>query len=72
MALIVGADTFDRSFPGGRFDGLLGDVLFVYARDTAAAAEIRDRFALHISIVAADILKREVSVVMVLPMRRAQ
>ena len=40
-----------------RFDELDGDILYVYAKDEDAAAEMEDTFALHISIVAADILK---------------
>jgi hypothetical protein len=42
-----------------------GDLL--YAKDEEAAAEIEDRFALHISIIASHILKREVATVLVLP-----
>ena len=72
MALIVGSITFDRLFAGVRFDELDGDILFVYAKDEETAAEMEDTFALHISIIAADILKREVNVVMVLPKQLAQ
>jgi len=67
MALIVGGTTFDRLFAGVRFDEVDGDLLYVYARDDETAAEIEDNFALHISIVATDILKREIGVVLVLP-----
>ena len=71
MALIVGGVTFDRLFAGVRFDEVDGDVLFVYAKDEETAAEIEDNFALHISIVATDILKREVGIVLVLPRQLA-
>ena len=67
MALIVGGATFDRLFTGVRFDEVDGDILYVYAKDEEAAAEIEDNFALHISIIATDILKREISIVLVLP-----
>jgi hypothetical protein len=67
MALIVGAKTFDRLFAGIHFDELDGDILFVYAKDEETAAEVEDNFSLHIQIIAAKILKREVNVVMVLP-----
>jgi hypothetical protein len=67
VALIVGATKFDRLFAGIRFDEVDGDILFVYAKDEETAAEIEDSFALHISIVAMDILKREIGIVMVLP-----
>jgi hypothetical protein len=71
MALIVGGSTFDRLFSGIRFDEIDGDVLFAYAKDEESAAEIEDTFALHISIIATDILKREIGIVMVLPKQTA-
>jgi hypothetical protein len=69
MALIVGGITFDRLFTGVRFDELDGDLLYVYvyAKDEETAAEMEDTFALHISIIATEILKREVGIVLVLP-----
>jgi hypothetical protein len=67
MALIVGAKTFDHLFAGVRFDEVDGDVLFDYAQDEDTAAKIEDEFALHISIIAAKILEREIHIVMVLP-----
>jgi hypothetical protein len=67
MALIVGAVTFDRLFQGIRFAEVDEDVLFVYASDEEAAAEIEDKFALHISIIATGILKRQIGIVMVFP-----
>ncbi|WP_375304412.1 hypothetical protein WI560_19175 [Bradyrhizobium sp. A11] len=67
MALIVGADRFDQLFRAVRFDELDGDILYVYARDEDAAAEMEDEFALHISIIASKILDREINVVLVLP-----
>jgi hypothetical protein len=67
MALIVGSATFDRLFVGVRFDEVDGDILYVYAKDEETAAEMEDNFALHISIIATDILKREVGIVLVLP-----
>jgi hypothetical protein len=71
MALIVGAATFDRLFAGIQFDEVDGDILFVYAKDEETAAEIEDNFALHISIIATEILKHEVGVVLVLPKQLA-
>ena len=67
MALIVGAKEFDRFFLGMQFSEVDGDILFVYALDEDRAAGMEDRYALHISIVATDILKREIAIVMVLP-----
>jgi hypothetical protein len=67
MAAVVGAETFDRLFAGIEFDEVDGDILFVFAKDEESAAEIEDSFALHISLLATDILKREIEIVMVLP-----
>jgi len=67
IALIVGDTTFDRLFSGVRFDEVDGDILYAYAKNEETAAEMEDRFALHISIVATDILQREVGIVLVLP-----
>ncbi len=67
MALIVGAKTFDRLFAGIKFDEADGPLLYVFAQDEQTAAEIEDHYALHISIVASQILKQEIDVVVVLP-----
>lgn len=67
MALIVGADRFDRLFRAVRFDEVNGDILYVSAEDETAAAEMEDEFALHISMIASKILDREINVVLVLP-----
>jgi hypothetical protein len=71
MALIVGATVFDYLFAGVEFSEVDGDILFVYARDEERAAEMEDTYALHISIIATDILKRENGIVMVLSKVRA-
>jgi hypothetical protein len=71
MALIVGAKEFDSLFLGVRFGEVDGDVLFVYAQNEELAADMEDRFALHISIVATGILKREIGVVIVMPKQLA-
>jgi hypothetical protein len=60
MALIVGADNFDRLFRG------------VYATDEYRAAEIEDTFSLHISTIASGILGLEIPIVMVLPQKLKQ
>jgi hypothetical protein len=49
-----------------------GDNLYVYAKDEETAAEMEDKFALHISIIATDILKHEVAIVLVLPKQLIQ
>jgi hypothetical protein len=72
MAAIVGSETFDRLFAGVEFSEVDGDILFVYAQCEDCAAEMEDQFALHISIIAADILKRDIGIVMVLPRYRAE
>ncbi|HXI04733.1 MAG: hypothetical protein ACRC1G_01090 [Bradyrhizobium sp.] len=67
MALMVGAETFDRLFAGIRFAEAEGGLLYVYARDEETAADIEDDHALDISIVASAILKQRIEVVVVLP-----
>jgi hypothetical protein len=67
MALIVGAKTFDRLFASIRFAEADGSLLYAYAKDEETAAEIEDNFALHISIVASQILQQEIDVLVVLP-----
>jgi hypothetical protein len=59
-------------FAGARFDEVDGDLLYVYARDEETAAEMEDNFVLHISLVAMDILKREIGIVLVLPKQLSQ
>jgi hypothetical protein len=72
MALIVGADNFDRLFRGVQFDEFDGTVLYVYAVDEYRAAEIEDTFSLHISTIAGGILKRDIPIVLVLPQKLKQ
>ncbi|WP_338699921.1 hypothetical protein V5279_19040 [Bradyrhizobium sp. 26S5] len=67
MALIVGAQTYDRVFAGIRFAEVDGYLLYVYARDESTAAEVEDNFALHIAIVASQVIGRQIDVVVVLP-----
>lgn len=67
MALIVGAKTFDHLFAGIRFDEIDGPLLYVFAKDDDAAAEIEDNYSLHISIIASKITGREIELVVVLP-----
>ena len=67
MALIVGANRFDRLFAGVRFDELDGPLLYVYAKDEEIATQIEDNYSLHISTIAAAILGQEVEAVVVLP-----
>jgi len=67
IALVVGAEEFDRLFLGVEFDELDGDILFVSAQDEHLADEMEERYALHISVVASKILERPVEIVMVLP-----
>ena len=72
MALVVGANNFDRLFRGIQFDEFDGTSLYVYAVDEYRAVEIEDTFGLDISIVASGILKCEVPVVLVLPQKLKQ
>jgi len=67
MALAVGTKTFDRAFAGVRFAETDGPLLYVYAKDEEAAAEIEDHYALHIARIATGILKQEIKIVVILP-----
>jgi hypothetical protein len=67
MALAVGTKTFDRTFAGVRFAETDGPLLYVYAKDEEAAAEIEGHYALHIARIATGILKQEVEFVVILP-----
>ena len=51
---------------------LLWNILFVYAKDEETASEIEESFAVHIAIIATDILKREIGMVLVLPKQLIQ
>jgi len=62
-----GAKEFDRLFAGVQFSEVDGDILFCFAMNEELAAEMEDKYALHISMVASDILKTEIGIVMVLP-----
>jgi hypothetical protein len=66
-SLIVGAQNFDRLFMGAVFEEVADGVLFVFAKTEGLAAEIKERFALHLSIVAAQITGLPVEFVEVLP-----
>ena len=67
MALVVGADEFDRLFLGIQFGEVEGDILYAYASEADLAEELEEKYSLHMSIIAADILKRPIGIVMVLP-----
>ena len=64
MALIVGAKEFDRLFPGVQFSEVEGDILFCFAMNEELAAEMEDKYALRISIVASDILRTDIGMVL--------
>ena len=67
VAGVLGARVFDRVFAGVRFAEVDGPLLYIYARDELAAAEIEDDFALLIVDVASAILRHQVELVVVLP-----
>jgi putative SOS response-associated peptidase YedK len=43
------------------------NLLYVFLKDEEAAAEMTDRFSIHMSIIATGILKRDIGIVLVLP-----
>ena len=67
VAAVIGAAVFDRVFAGVRFAEADGPLLYVYARDEQASAEIEDDFSFLIADIASRILQRDVELVVVLP-----
>jgi hypothetical protein len=67
MALIVGAETFDRLFLGVHFGDVEADIMYAYAPTEEQAAELENKFSLHMIIIGTEILKHEIGVVLVIP-----
>lgn len=67
MALVVGAENYDRLFSGVQISEVEKGILYCFAQTEDLAAEIEDRFALHISIIASQIARVPVEFVQVLP-----
>jgi hypothetical protein len=64
---IVGAENYDRLFAGVVFTEVANRILYAFAPNEAFAADIEERFALHLSIVAGQITGLPVEFVQVLP-----
>jgi hypothetical protein len=69
---IVGGDNYDRLFAGVVFSEAADRILFAFAPNEAFAADIEERFALHLSIVAGQITGLPVEFVQVLPVQLQQ
>jgi hypothetical protein len=67
MSLIVGAHNYDRLFLGAEFSEVEKGILYCFAKSEDLAAEIEEKFALHISIIASQIVRVPVEFVQVLP-----
>jgi hypothetical protein len=67
MAQIVGAENYDRMFTGVSFSEVADRILYAFAPTEDQAAEIEEKFALHLSIVASQISGLPVEFVQVLP-----
>jgi nitrogen regulatory protein PII-like uncharacterized protein len=67
MSLIVGAETYDRLFLGAVFCEVQKGVLICFAKTEELAAEMEETFALHISIIASEIIRIPVEFVQVFP-----
>jgi chromosomal replication initiation ATPase DnaA len=72
LSSTVSGKTFDRLFKGASVDAIDGDVLYVSARNEDCAAEIEDRFALHIANIATHVLGTKVGLVMAVPKQAAR
>jgi hypothetical protein len=67
VAAIVGQSVYDRVFSGVSLADTDGPLLYVYAKDEGAAAEIADDFSLLVADIASRLLRREIELVVVLP-----
>jgi hypothetical protein len=67
MGQIVGAENYDRLFAGAVFSEVADKILYGFAPTESLAAEIEERFALHLSIVASQVAGIPVEFVQVLP-----
>jgi hypothetical protein len=65
--LVVGAENYDRLFLGAVFGEVDEKILYVFAATESLAAEIEEKFALHLSIVASQIAGTPVDFVVALP-----
>jgi hypothetical protein len=55
MNMILGAEEYDRLFLDVIFSEVIGGVLYAFAQSETLAAEIEDKYALHLSIVVGQI-----------------
>jgi len=67
MGQIVGAENYDRLFVGVVFSEAADRILYAFAPTEGLAADIVERFALHLSIVAGEVAGVPVEFVQVLP-----
>jgi len=67
MAIVVGAEEYDRLFSGIRFDEVDGTLLYAYARNEAVAAEVEDELGYFLALAATAVMKQEIDLVVVLP-----
>jgi hypothetical protein len=67
ISQIVGAENYDRLFVGVVFSEVADRILYAFAPTECLAADIEERFALHLSIVAGQITGLPAEFVQVLP-----
>jgi hypothetical protein len=67
MAIVVGAEEYDRLFTGIRFDEVDGSLLYAFARSREIAEAIEEDLGYYISLAAAAVLKQDIDIVVVLP-----
>jgi len=67
MAIVVGAEEYDRLFTGIRFDEVDGGLLYAFARNREIAEAIEEELGYYISLAATAVLKQEIDIVVVLP-----
>ncbi|MBI3699158.1 MAG: hypothetical protein HY242_01755 [Afipia sp.] len=67
IALVVGAENYDRFFAGVEFSEVKDKILYVFAPTEEIASEVEAAFSLHLAIIATDILKQDVDFALVVP-----
>ena len=67
ISLIVRAENYDRLLLAAVFGEIDEKILYVFAATESLAAEIEEKFALHLSIVASQVAGTPVDFVVALP-----
>ncbi len=67
MNMIAGAEDYDRLFLGFEVGDVHDGILYVFVKCPKIAAELEAKYSVHLAIVAAPILQRDIQFANVLP-----